>query len=740
MQHKFHKTWLGVVLAGYASIGSADTSGDFEAPDFSAWQNPTSIMEGFGFTEPVIQTADAGSYPMQENLGFPTPESLGFPTPESLGFPMPENIGFPTPENIGFPTPENIGFPMPDIPLSSFPNEAAYAQHLEYTAISTVNAQQIAQAEPGVLNSVSAQQFQYLNYTATSGFNAQQVEHFNPLAVSGFTAQHLNAFDPAAVFGFNAQQTGYLNPLSVSGLTSLHFQNFSSEAISGFSGEQVANFNPAEFWGMSPKDMLRTFLNLDPVKVGLDTMRQFLPEGWDIDPDNGKFKGPPGAPLMFPAFASFSTMPADDVSLPQLPDFSSCFCFGGASRGGAVLNELNDTLMAKGFGQFHFSQNQRDGILHLYGEGEAEGASIALIPDAAEIKQASEDAPADVSQNESGQYVLTTVGGIDIPLIPAPADPEGITQLAGGSGSVELGPRGETALNHPDIGHVMGIFSEIVFPDFENRSTGFHRIGEEGIDEHIDVVYGNGTFQTVRPTVQSPKEFENAVLAIPGAEGVMIKMNGRITVSYGGASYDVVPDLDVVPSEGSVPGEAKFETAVEGAVIFVNGDGDRQSLFISEHFTDDGNDTTDAGGQEAGANEGGNTGDTADGEAAGTGENGTPGDAAGSEDAVSDDTGGEGAGANEGGNTGDTADGEAAGTGENGTPGDAAGSEDAVSNDAGGEGAGANEGGNMDDTAGKEAGAGETGSPDDAGSEKVTAEDGNTGETVNEPASQAGSE
>jgi hypothetical protein len=121
---------------------------------------------------------------------------------------------------------------------------------------------------------------------------------------------------------------------------------------------------------------------------------------------------------------------------------------------------------------------------------------------------------------------------------------------------------------------IVGIF-DLLF-ETSDEPAGLYRQGT-GPDEEVLIVYSDGTAQRMRPTIQSPDEFESAASAIPGVERVEVNLDGTIELDYQGAGLILKPLFDVLP--GMESGSATPELIIEdGRFFFINSNGDRQEF------------------------------------------------------------------------------------------------------------------------------------------------------------------
>ena len=269
------------------------------------------------------------------------------------------------------------------------------------------------------------------------------------------------------------------------------------------------------------------------------------------------------------------------MSLKQSDDYVQLGLTGySLSVGGDVVDDnvlagLDTSLDAANFGNLVFRQSA-DGILTVVSDSDESVALASFIPDANNITQAPDGFTPGLSTDSRGAFVLTTDDGYQIPLLPAVRDPDDIVDLLPGT-EVIIGDRGETTITRPQgdgSNPIVGIFDPLIVTS--TLPPGLYSSGD-GADEELLVVFADGSAQTLRPTIQSPDEFEQAANATAGVESVEINTDGSIDIRFEGADLTIRPLFDIEP--GSATGDATPTLLIEdGRFFFVNSDGDRQEF------------------------------------------------------------------------------------------------------------------------------------------------------------------
>jgi len=479
---------------------------------------------------PPIDPADLG------DLG---PDELGDLDPGSLGGFTDDHIANLTPDAAGGFNMDQLGNLPPDVFDQFTPD-------------------QIGNLDPFALAGLSPDQLGNLDPTAIGGFTPDQIDELTPDAVGGFTPEQFQSLPPDALMGFDEQNLGGLDP----------------DVIQGIELEDLNNLDPMAIQNLPGNDLAEFLTNLGDPSIAPDDVTDLLPEGWEIDPSTGDLQAPPGAELAFPSLDQL--MIEDGTTLPELPDFSRDLSLGGAMTGDTVLMGLDMALGAAGFDEFSFSQ-EMNGILNVAPDADPTAIAAAFIPDTDSMVQAPDGTPPGIGMNEEGAFVLTTDDGFQIPLLPAPADPNAIVNLLPGT-EVQVGSEGETVITNPGDGGgpIVGVFDPLLTES--DQAPGLYRMGD-GPDEEILIVYEDGTAQMLNPTIQSPDEFNQAAQGIPGVENIEINTDGTIDLTFEGNPLTLQPLFDV--EQGTGTGQQTPMLMAEGdRFFFTNSNGDRQEFVL----------------------------------------------------------------------------------------------------------------------------------------------------------------
>ena len=383
-----------------------------------------------------------------------------------------------------------------------------------------------------------------------AAFGPDEVEALPEDAAEGFTTEQVGKVDRKALKGLKPGHIKKMPPKAFKGVKRHQFGGFDDEAIQAFGSEQLAEVDPEEFVNMPEDDLAKVLANLDPALLEVIMPLLSKRKGWVIGERHG-IKRHLGAH----GYLRPKQVVLVGVMMVNVPDLTMGFGLGGSTEeGGDAQTGMNEALAGTGY----TVEQQDTGV--VIAENPEEGTKLAVLPDPDDMVQGPEDAAPGVSQNEKGQYVLTVEGGMQMPLNPAPSDPEGLVAVLPEGSDVIIGENAETSIFIPggeDDGDLtlMVVFDPFVIPAPEGMEPGLYIEGEPGVDERIFVVYEDGTLQVAFPTLQSPEEFKAALESIPGVEDVTVKADGSVTLTLDGAGEDYdgdgVPDdlsVDLIPS------------------------------------------------------------------------------------------------------------------------------------------------------------------------------------------------
>jgi hypothetical protein len=477
------------------------------------------------------------------------------------------------------------------------------------TAAAGFSADQVGNFDPAAAAGFSAGQLENFDPTAVAGFKADQVGNFDPTAMAGFSADQVGNFDPTAAAGFTAGQLENFDPTAVAGFKADQVQNLDKGAVGGFDNTQfdsltpdaknafdrdnlggldqsvyqnldangLADLNSTEIQNMPDGDFSRLASNLEDPTITSAAVEDLLPTGWEVDAATDRLTAPPGADLAFRSLDQQAD-PATGTTVPELPDFSRSLSVGGKLETDNVLAGLDQSLTSAGVDGIEFRQSAT-GILSAVSTADESVPLGAFIPDSDNMTQAPDGYTPGLAVDDRGAYVLTTGEGYQIPLLPAPRDPNEIVDLSPGA-TVDIAGGGSTTitgLDGDDTGPVVGKFNPVL--ETSDQPPGIHRTGE-GQDAKILVVYEDGSAQQLSPSIQSETEFEETVKATPGVEDVIFNTDGSINLRYNGTDFVLKPAFDVESGAVDSPGAASL--TIDGdQFFFTNSNGDRQQFFVT---------------------------------------------------------------------------------------------------------------------------------------------------------------
>jgi hypothetical protein len=458
-----------------------------------------------------------------------------------------------------------------------------------------------------------ADDFEALPEDAVKGFKAKHLKKVGKKAAKGFKAHHIKQLPPDAFEGATGDFLGGLEPLAI-------------QAVDGEQLEAIPN-DVAE--NLPEEDAAKVLANLDPeILEGEDLenattekakkIKKFLPPGWVIGKGNA-LKRPVGAsivlrPLPLPPQSTAG------VKLAQWADLNAGFGLGGnLDENGSALDGLNGALEGT---DITLEQDPESGILTAE---IPDGGELAFVPDGDGIVQGDPEAESGVTFNEeTGQFVVVIEGGAQIPVNPAPKDPDELVDALPEGATVEIGENAETqiVIGDEETGDQQAIgcvFDPVVQPAPEGLEPGIHTLEGPGGEPVTIIVYDDGTSQEIHPAVPNPDEFKEAVAEVEGVENVEIKADGSVVVTLEGGGdldgdgepdnieVDLTPDfdIDVGESDENVDDDTDVDDTDtdgtdtddtdeneddggeigindDGTVTFTDEDGDSQTLSIGD--------------------------------------------------------------------------------------------------------------------------------------------------------------
>ena len=436
------------------------------------------------------------------------------------------------------------------------------------TALTGVTGTQIGALDPASFGAIGSDQLGSIPLDAIGNVASDQIQQLDREAVGGLTPDQFQTLDPTALGGFDRTNLGGLD----------------EKVIGQLDPGDINDLDATEVQNLPPEDALKLLTNVDGSMIAPSDVADLLPQGVNLNQDTGQLEVDPGTPLVFRAIDTPPTdgldpsQAPDGVALPTLPDLSSNLSVGGGATGASVLDGLDNALDAADAGTFSFTQTD-NGILNVVTDAAPDSPVASFIPDSDNMVQAPEGASPGISQDDRGAFVLTTDQGYQIPLLPAPVNPDGIADLLPDS-DISVDKDGATTISNPEgdgSNPIVGVFDPMV--QTSDQAPGVYRSGS-GADEQIQVVYSDGTAQTMKPSISSADEFTQAASEIPGVSNVEINTDGSININYQGSDFTLIPLFDV--EAGTADGTMAPSLTVEGdRFFFTNSNGDKQEFVLS---------------------------------------------------------------------------------------------------------------------------------------------------------------
>ncbi len=422
-------------------------------------------------------------------------------------------------------------------------------------------------------------------------FDGDDIKMMSPEAVKGFKGEHTKKMPPKAMREFGPEHAPHMDKDAIKGfgqnigeLRGDFLQNLDNDQIGG-----LGEISDEEVKQMSERDKAKILANVDPDKHP-EIIAIFAPPGWEIGQGNNTGKRPPLTPMMLPGKTGEKV---DGLKMPEMPDMKKGFGLGGKPEEGCKEACDAESGMNKVLGPFKAKQKD-DGILDVQGP---EGEQFGFVPDPENMRQAPDGTPPGVNQNEEGQYVIITEDGKEIPVDPAPIDPEGVLNAINDGatdegGRVEMQERGSMRMELPPGQDkkrrtVNCVFDFPVFDAPPDMKPGLHI--DDGENEGT-MVYEDGKAQRVKPMIQKPDTFKDTAKKFPGVKDPKVRPDGRIEVTYQdeGMPKPLIiilrPGFDVQPPPDDQVGQP-FEPGIEpsendGELIFTDDEGNQQPVVI----------------------------------------------------------------------------------------------------------------------------------------------------------------
>jgi hypothetical protein len=407
--------------------------------------------------------------------------------------------------------------------------------------------------------------FDHLKPEEIRGFGSKHIKEVPPQAFKGMGPEQLRDMPYEALEGMTSEQFEEMPPEAMGGLEAHNMGGLSAEVIHQLKPEHLSHMNKEHFQSMPDEGVAKMVMNLDPEQVKPEDLKSLLPDNWNIE-DDGTVKPAPGAKLAMPPKQPKNPL-SSRMKLPTMPDFSKGIAIGGqVSKGQNTLDGLNEGLALAGYSQFKFEQ--QEDVLTVEGSGDVKGFKLAFIPDANGMRQAEENAPAGLAQNEQGQFVITTPDKREIPVIPAPKDTEGLLEVIPDEGRFEMGERGDVFLELPGKTHphVVCMVDSFVGEAPPDMPPGVHFTQTPEGQEEGMIIYEDGTMQEMQPAVMAPQKFIEGGQEIDGVEEITQRMDGTFDMMFKGRPLRIEPNFDV-QTESVAEGEE-----VEPEVILMGDD------------------------------------------------------------------------------------------------------------------------------------------------------------------------
>ena len=334
----------------------------------------------------------------------------------------------------------------------------------------------------------------------------------------------------------------------------------------------------AEEFQQVPSEYMSYFLtNLDSNQIAPADVQRLVPTGWILDLATGALTAPVGAKVTLQALPPPNVPP--QVALPTLPNLNTGFGIGGA--GTPVLEGMTQSLAAVNLTGFVPFQDDK-GILHI--ENSDLKLKVTVIPGVDDIQVVDlRVKPVGISVGKGGFYQIITPDALQIPLLPAPQDPVDLSKVLD-NGEVNLGKSGDVLMEIPSTSRRGGARLIVIFdwfiepapedlcvkPDFgevfcefdnapEHLRPGLHlpnrNVPTRRRPESGNIVYSDGTKQTIWPSLYSPKTFIETVKKFPGVEQIVFNKHGTFYVLYQGQGLIIFPTF-TVQSESLSEGES----------------------------------------------------------------------------------------------------------------------------------------------------------------------------------------
>ncbi len=467
-------------------------------------------------------------------------------------------------------TPEHIANLKPD---SIGALDKTQFQNLAPTAMTGFSAEQLQKLDPTVMSGMSATQLGALKPEAMAGFKPEQIGALAPEMMSKFTPEQFTKLDPKAFEGITPQQITALTGTQLGAMDKDKLGALSPDAIKAMSDDVLGSLNKTEFKSMDSGDFSKMMVNFDPTKFSPTELADFIPPSWNMNAQTGQLTAPPGAELQFKALPSLDT---STVQMPTLPDLNSKLAIGGTATGGNTV--LQGMTQALGSVDPNLKFEQTGGILSVKGTGASADPLAAFIPDSKAMVQAPAGAKPGITVDTTGKFVLTTPEGYMVPVIPALQNPTALINAVPGL-TLDVADKGQTLIKMPGSNPLNGIADP--FLTKSTQPPGIYRSGEKSTEEAL-VVYPDGTAQKVKPTIQSPDEFQSATKSIPEVGDLKVNVDGSITLKFSGQPLTLKPAFEIAPGASGSAVTPSIKLIDATTAEFTNARGDKQRFYVKQ--------------------------------------------------------------------------------------------------------------------------------------------------------------
>ncbi len=401
-------------------------------------------------------------------------------------------------------------------------------------------------------------------------FDENFLANLPPEVMSEISAEQLNNIPPEAMANFGRE---YFDSLPLELLTDISAENLSAlptDLINLLSSDHIEALATGALLELPPQEMGRFLSHLNPDNLSLEDVKDWLPGGWEVDPNNLNFKAPVGAKLALPEFELPTALPPQ-IRLPaRLPNIDKGFSMGGTvDADDKVLNELNAVLASINLPQYRFRQNQ-DGLLQVYNQDNPK-EQLAFMLDMNDIRQLGEQAKAGLNLSQNGKYQLSLASQQRLSLLPAPKDSQALLESLGGeqAASLRIGDAGDVSFSYQsDTRRASQVHRVVVFDsvvETVDEPAGVY----EASGESLLVVYSDGTAQLAYAAVPYPELFIETAYTFDGVEVVTCNTDGSCDLQFSGVNYHLSPELNIGVSElGDEKIDPSINLNVDGSLAY----------------------------------------------------------------------------------------------------------------------------------------------------------------------------